>query len=240
MVNDKRKRDLQKKRARQQRRAASDLPPLPPADPKKDWTWAQCDDCNRPFAAPGGFAWNSSQTDMIITQPKVGYCPNCGGWGTIQNVFTQEHGEVKVSGSTEAGVAGFLRLIISELSAGEMEVADAVTELERFGGVLASVAVWLREHFSIGQLARDLLVSVLTTLLIQWVSGGGLTAEDVERIMDEKLQQHEHEAPTVPEDRPGAPEKPARDEQQGERDSGDVPERGAEHDPEEKPRREQP
>lgn len=117
-------------------------------------------------------------------------CPRCGSTATVinsQSAVDAEGVSWFYFASSEAQKTE-IRELLGLLRDEDSSIEQVISEMEGHGPMLAALAAWLREQS--GRVPAIVLEVVLGVLLTQLMFGNGLTAEDVERIMDEHEREH--------------------------------------------------
>ncbi len=145
------------------------------------------------------------ESSYLVACPR----PGCNSGGRVIN---EQHGydsrgvRYDYFASTEAEKQAVREAMQLVDEADPLALDVIIAEFERRGGVLASLAVWLRQQAA--SVPRLILEVVITVILTELLAGHGVTAEELDRLLEKHLHEHHHEQPDSPKDRRESPNAP--------------------------------
>lgn len=145
-------------------------------------------------------------------------CPECGGRMTLVDTARVEAapdgGSLAFFASSEVQAESVRELLntVKRLATAGTPVDDLAGVVDAQAPWLGWLSDWMRENRS--ELARDLIVGVVVALLTLALQGRGVTADDLDRLLEERQEQ--------PIQGPDRPDDSAEEQESGHR-SGERP-----------------
>lgn len=121
-------------------------------------------------------------------------CPRCDSGGRVlneQQALDAEGVRHIFFASGEAEREAVLEALDLFDSGEPLSVHEIITELESRGPLLAALATWVRTRAA--SVPAIVLEVVLTVVLTHMLSGGGITEEELDRILDEHSREHQRQ-----------------------------------------------
>lgn len=161
-----------------------------------------CDRCALFFTADPFVLGVEAPDGTVGGVVKFGPCPRCGGQGTVVSARhgRSDHGEHVVMTTNYDAVVELLARLQQEGPAGRISAAEAAAELEKVSPSLAPLAAWLRrnEHLATW---LSVVLAVLALMLSQ--NSGGMTADQLEQVIDRVVENQAPAGPSSVDGRPG-------------------------------------